>query len=1709
MSKSHKNQLFKRIIDLGKVTEADVDDLVRIWRVGTGDEKAITIADFVQTVNEDLGDEEEGLSLTELIEALEAVVRTKQNIPTGHIIGLQLSINALDNTKFDIAGGAYAINTFTDITDINVVVKEITSPIVGITPAYLATSPASYIAIDADENIIQSSSPFTNPDRRNLAILGAVIHTNNTVINVVNEIKAPIVTPTNQLHDFMKAVGALNLEGNIYGAGTTGMRITKSAGTIWGLGINAQDFGNPHQLDIPLQTDLTFRYRLRDSTEYADTLVINPDNWDNAGVLDTVPNNRFTVQRINLFQSGLTRIQYGQKIYDNFDEASVLAPNEPFETEKNIADNAIFRAYLIIKKGVTNLATAIASEDASFIPVDKFGNIVTGAGVIIDYDVIITALGYTPEDVANKATDFTVVNNTLYPTTQAVANYATPLTRTLTINGVTFDLSANRTWSVGTVTSVAMTVPTGLSIAGTPITTSGTLALTYTAGYAIPTTAKQTEWDTAYTNRITSLTTTGASGAATLISNVLNIPNYTLAGLGGIGGTIAAGQVAFGTGANTIGGSANLTYGAQFSVNSDTDFTSTLGRLRISSFVTGAFYLSTVNNASLSNYALLQNSGGSTTINAVSGQNINFNINNISVGGHIGATGFWRFGNITPTEKVDVDGRIRVRLIDNATGNFVTTSATGVLQQRTAAEVRTDIGGIGGTIASGQVAFGTGVNTIGGDSEFTFDSTNKRLLTREIRLTGVTPLIEFRDTDGTDFYQVNNGNVFYISHTNTSSVNSVIRLTTTSLAVGGNIAPTNTLDVNGSARIRTIANAVSTEVLVPSATGVINKRTLTEFKGDLGLTNGITGTGVAGQVAFFNGAGSVTGDSVFLYDSSTNELTIDRVNIYTTSLGSVFRNTGTDAFTNISGGNQTNVGANIVVYGSTHATNPNRLDFRYGSTTTWSILSSGIFQSNGAQTIQTSSGVLTLQPSGGASSGVNITDRINIYSGGITGVLRNTSTDGITVVAGGNTTADGGNIMMYGSTHATTPNLIQLRVGSTTELSIDSSIVDIPTNYLQARGGITNSALDNSPVSTGPILTYTLTNGGSGYVDGFYNNVVLTSVGNAAGALYDITVVGGIVTIATLVHQGNRYVVGGTYTIVNTLLGGTGSGLIITVNTVQGADIYLTRTGGTAIRFENTTTSITADAIYGSILFGGRDSTIFASGDNGAIIGKAISTNGGLYLDFETNAFTSANRTLSLRLRHDSARFLDGTAAIPALGFLNDINTGLYSAGADILGVSTAGVLRWSVLADGALQSNGAQTIQTSTGNLTLATAAGNGNIILTPNGTGSIIVNATSTLLTPKFAVNGTSVFGNLTNTGTTGTLRIAFVDNSAVYLQAGLNATSLSSMDLAISDIANGTTRARFRANGNLLLGTDTDSGDKLRVNGTVRIDSVTNATGNIVTISAAGVLQQRTLAEIVTDGGFVTLTGAQTITGVKTFDADVVFGNQSLDFISWADTLGLFSMFMTNQFTHKYRGGAAGALNMGQYDLNGNASINNTSNAKLGFGTNNTSRLEIEAAGDVLLKKVDNGTGNFVTIDATTGQLKQRTAAQVNTDIITEVNKASGITITDAGGGATYSWSLLFAIEQKIGTQKRLIISVSGLSSTGTPTGILEIDFDNSSVGNFTVGQVNRITSSNMTDIDKVVPIVFGTSIIRFANKDTPTTYKTAVTFSSSTLLLEVWY
>lgn len=86
----------------------------------------------------------------------------------------------------------------------------------------------------------------------------------------------------------------------------------------------------------------------------------------------------------------------------------------------------------------------------------------------------------------------------------ALSNASTPLAGTEVVpvvqGGVTYKTAVSNIAALASsgVTSVGMTVPTGLSVTGSPITSTGTLAVSYSAGYSIPTTSKQSEWDTAY-----------------------------------------------------------------------------------------------------------------------------------------------------------------------------------------------------------------------------------------------------------------------------------------------------------------------------------------------------------------------------------------------------------------------------------------------------------------------------------------------------------------------------------------------------------------------------------------------------------------------------------------------------------------------------------------------------------------------------------------------------------------------------------------------------------------------------------------------------------------------------------------------------------------------------------------------------------------------------------------------------------------------------------------------------------------------------------------------------------------------------------------------------------------------------------------------------------------------------------------------------------
>jgi hypothetical protein len=160
-------------------------------------------------------------------------------------------------------------------------------------------------------------------------------------------------------------------------------------------------------------------------------------------------------------------------------------------------------------------------------------------------------IGYVPENVANKATSFSTLNNTLYPTTQAVADYL-----------AAFVGSANIT-SLGTVTSGGLGA--GAVLGGVTMTLGSdadgdiyyrssnvlTRLPKGTAGHVLTMNAGATapEWAAA-----------GSSGANAALSNLASVAiNTALVTGAGIAAAFTATAPAAANGASQVGVAVNLT----------------------------------------------------------------------------------------------------------------------------------------------------------------------------------------------------------------------------------------------------------------------------------------------------------------------------------------------------------------------------------------------------------------------------------------------------------------------------------------------------------------------------------------------------------------------------------------------------------------------------------------------------------------------------------------------------------------------------------------------------------------------------------------------------------------------------------------------------------------------------------------------------------------------------------------------------------------------------------------------------------------------------------------------------------------------------------------------------------------------------------------------------------------------------------------------
>jgi len=186
-------------------------------------------------------------------------------------------------------------------------------------------------------------------------------------------------------------------------------------------------------------------------------------------------------------------------------------------------------------------------------------NILDGATVTTDELNILDNATVTTDELNILDGDTTAISTTIVDADRIVVNDDGTMKQVAVTDLATY---INASAGTGSVTSVAMTVPTGLSISGSPITTSGTLAITLASGYTIPQTTqipsstKISNWDTAYgwgnhasAGYLTSVPTTAADVGTYTFALSSSVPSPIP------GGTVPASNLTYsdGSGTNNVG----------------------------------------------------------------------------------------------------------------------------------------------------------------------------------------------------------------------------------------------------------------------------------------------------------------------------------------------------------------------------------------------------------------------------------------------------------------------------------------------------------------------------------------------------------------------------------------------------------------------------------------------------------------------------------------------------------------------------------------------------------------------------------------------------------------------------------------------------------------------------------------------------------------------------------------------------------------------------------------------------------------------------------------------------------------------------------------------------------------------------------------------------------------------------------------------------
>lgn len=279
------------------------------------------------------------------------------SLSTGLLTGCVLSINGLDNTKYDMTAGTGIVVDNTTTPGTPIITQVSIDAISGADPTDILTETITFICFDSAGNLVETNTESSPSNRRDLIVIGAVSHVDHTTIdatflnpNLPNDASA-------QAQDLMQALGFFSTSGNQITGNTGTLTINKGAGAGFDRGRNYEnDPKDPHNFSMPLLTTATMLQILQDASVVSTSAFLNPTQYDNAGVLTSVPaNNNATIGYIYIFPGNELVYLFGQEVFSTLADAISAAGTESVVVPSDLATGGLLLARVIMRKTASDI----------------------------------------------------------------------------------------------------------------------------------------------------------------------------------------------------------------------------------------------------------------------------------------------------------------------------------------------------------------------------------------------------------------------------------------------------------------------------------------------------------------------------------------------------------------------------------------------------------------------------------------------------------------------------------------------------------------------------------------------------------------------------------------------------------------------------------------------------------------------------------------------------------------------------------------------------------------------------------------------------------------------------------------------------------------------------------------------------------------------------------------------------------------------------------------------------------------------------------------------------------------------------------------------------------------------------------------------------------------------------------------------------------